>query len=146
MELGVHLPLADLGEGLPSGRELRTYASAAVELGFTAVAANDHLVWRTPWLDARRADWSADKGARSPELGGRRGRGLALSPQTPADRRTPSHRACRTPTTVCVKCADPAHNLATVRTGIEPIVVTRCRESVPKAVRGVGRGAANRTR
>jgi hypothetical protein len=71
MELGVHLPLADLGEGLPSGQELRTYASAAVELGFTAVAANDHLVWRTPWLDARRADWSADKGARSPEPGAR---------------------------------------------------------------------------
>jgi alkanesulfonate monooxygenase SsuD/methylene tetrahydromethanopterin reductase-like flavin-dependent oxidoreductase (luciferase family) len=55
MELGVHLPLADLGEGLPSGQELRTYASAAVELGFTAVAANDHLVWRTPWLDGLTA-------------------------------------------------------------------------------------------
>ena len=55
MEIGVHLPLADLGEGLPSGRELRSYASAAVELGFTAVAANDHLVWRTPWLDGLTA-------------------------------------------------------------------------------------------
>ncbi|WP_433784100.1 LLM class flavin-dependent oxidoreductase [Actinomycetospora sp. CA-101289] len=55
MELGVHLPLADLGEGLPTGPELRTYAAAAVELGFTAVAANDHLVWRTPWLDGLTA-------------------------------------------------------------------------------------------
>jgi hypothetical protein len=54
MELGVHLPLADLGQGLPSGRDLRRYAALAAELGFTAVAANDHLVWRTPWLAGRR--------------------------------------------------------------------------------------------
>lgn len=55
MELGVHLPLADLGQGLPSGRDLRSYAALAAELGFTAVAANDHLVWRTPWLDGPTA-------------------------------------------------------------------------------------------
>jgi alkanesulfonate monooxygenase SsuD/methylene tetrahydromethanopterin reductase-like flavin-dependent oxidoreductase (luciferase family) len=55
MELGVHLPLADLGQGLPSGRHLRRYAALAAELGFTAVAANDHLVWRTPWLDGPTA-------------------------------------------------------------------------------------------
>lgn len=55
MELGVHLPLADLGQGLPSGQALRIYASLAAELGFTAVAANDHLVWRTPWLDGLTA-------------------------------------------------------------------------------------------
>ena len=55
MELGVHLPLADLGHGLPSGRDLRRYAALAAELGFTTVAANDHLVWRTPWLDGPTA-------------------------------------------------------------------------------------------
>ncbi len=55
MDLGVHLPLADLGQGLPSGRDLRSYASLAAELGFTALAANDHLVWRTPWLDGPTA-------------------------------------------------------------------------------------------
>lgn len=55
MELGVHLPLADLGQGLPSGRDLRTYAALAADLGFTAVAANDHLVWRRPWLDGPTA-------------------------------------------------------------------------------------------
>src|SRR2546423_4504326 len=55
MDIGVHLPLADLGQGLPSGRDLRAYAALAVELGFTAVAANDHLVWRTPWLDGPTA-------------------------------------------------------------------------------------------
>jgi alkanesulfonate monooxygenase SsuD/methylene tetrahydromethanopterin reductase-like flavin-dependent oxidoreductase (luciferase family) len=55
MDLGVHLPLADLGQGLPSGRDLRSYGALAAELGFTAVAANDHLVWRTPWLDGPTA-------------------------------------------------------------------------------------------
>jgi alkanesulfonate monooxygenase SsuD/methylene tetrahydromethanopterin reductase-like flavin-dependent oxidoreductase (luciferase family) len=55
VDLGVHLPLADLGQGLPSGRDLRSYAALAAELGFTAVAANDHLVWRTPWLDGPTA-------------------------------------------------------------------------------------------
>ena len=55
MDLSVHLPLADLGQGLPSGRDLRSYAAVAAELGFTAVAANDHLVWRTPWLDGPTA-------------------------------------------------------------------------------------------
>ena len=55
MDLGVHLPLADLGEGLPSGRDLRTYAALAAELGLSAIAANDHLVWRTPWLDGPTA-------------------------------------------------------------------------------------------
>jgi alkanesulfonate monooxygenase SsuD/methylene tetrahydromethanopterin reductase-like flavin-dependent oxidoreductase (luciferase family) len=55
MELGVHLPLADLGQGLPSGRDLRAYAALAAESGFSALAANDHLVWRTPWLDGPTA-------------------------------------------------------------------------------------------
>jgi alkanesulfonate monooxygenase SsuD/methylene tetrahydromethanopterin reductase-like flavin-dependent oxidoreductase (luciferase family) len=51
MDFGVHLPLADLGQGLLTGRELRAYTATAAELGFDMVCANDHLVWRRPWLD-----------------------------------------------------------------------------------------------
>jgi alkanesulfonate monooxygenase SsuD/methylene tetrahydromethanopterin reductase-like flavin-dependent oxidoreductase (luciferase family) len=55
MDVGVHLPLADLGQGLPGGAELRAYTAAAARLGFTTVSANDHLVWRRPWLDGPTA-------------------------------------------------------------------------------------------
>ena len=51
MRLGVHLPLADLGDGAPTAADLQQYVVAARELGFTTVAANDHLVWGHPWLD-----------------------------------------------------------------------------------------------
>jgi alkanesulfonate monooxygenase SsuD/methylene tetrahydromethanopterin reductase-like flavin-dependent oxidoreductase (luciferase family) len=51
MDFGVHLPLADLGQGLPGGGDLRAYTATAAELGFDLVCANDHLVWRRPWLD-----------------------------------------------------------------------------------------------
>jgi alkanesulfonate monooxygenase SsuD/methylene tetrahydromethanopterin reductase-like flavin-dependent oxidoreductase (luciferase family) len=51
MRLGVHLPLADLGDGQPTAVGLRTYVRTANELGFATVTANDHLVWRRPWLD-----------------------------------------------------------------------------------------------
>jgi alkanesulfonate monooxygenase SsuD/methylene tetrahydromethanopterin reductase-like flavin-dependent oxidoreductase (luciferase family) len=51
MDFGVHLPLADLGQGLLSGGDLRAYTSTAAELGFDMVSANDHLVWRRSWLD-----------------------------------------------------------------------------------------------
>lgn len=55
MRLGVHLPLADLGDGLPTADDLRTYVRTADELGFSTVAANDHLVWRRPWIDGPTA-------------------------------------------------------------------------------------------
>ena len=55
MKLGVHLPLADLGGGHPTGADLRTYASTARDLGYTTLAANDHLLWRYPWLDGPTA-------------------------------------------------------------------------------------------
>lgn len=55
MDVGAHLPLADLGRGLPSGQELRGYTARAAELGFDMVSANDHLVWRRPWLDGPTA-------------------------------------------------------------------------------------------
>ena len=55
MDVGVHLPLADLGQGLPGGAELRAYTATAAGLGFAMVSANDHLVWRRPWLDGPTA-------------------------------------------------------------------------------------------
>jgi len=55
MDLGVHLPLADLGEGTPKVDDLRDYVRTARELGYAAVSANDHLVWRRPWLDGPTA-------------------------------------------------------------------------------------------
>ena len=55
MDLGAHLPLADLGDGTPTIDELRDYVRAARDLGYAAVSANDHLVWRRPWLDGPTA-------------------------------------------------------------------------------------------
>ena len=55
MRLGAHLPLADLGGGLPSATDLTTYARVAHDLGYSTLAANDHLVWKLPWLDGPTA-------------------------------------------------------------------------------------------
>ena len=55
MRLGAHLPLADLGGGLPSAGDLVGYATAARELGFATLAANDHPFWKRPWLDGPTA-------------------------------------------------------------------------------------------
>jgi alkanesulfonate monooxygenase SsuD/methylene tetrahydromethanopterin reductase-like flavin-dependent oxidoreductase (luciferase family) len=54
VEFGAHLPLADLGDGfsLPA---MRDYARAAVELGYSYLCANDHLVFARPWLDGLSA-------------------------------------------------------------------------------------------
>jgi probable F420-dependent oxidoreductase len=54
VEYGAHLPLIDLGAGrsLPA---LKDYARAAAELGFRYLCANDHLVFRRPWLDGPTA-------------------------------------------------------------------------------------------
>ncbi|RYP85658.1 LLM class flavin-dependent oxidoreductase [Nocardioides guangzhouensis] len=51
MEYGAHLPQVDLdGRGWDPGG-LTSYARTARELGFRALSANDHLVFRRPWLD-----------------------------------------------------------------------------------------------
>jgi alkanesulfonate monooxygenase SsuD/methylene tetrahydromethanopterin reductase-like flavin-dependent oxidoreductase (luciferase family) len=54
VEYGAHLPLIDLGAGrsLPA---LKDYARAAAALGFRYLCANDHLVFRRPWLDGPTA-------------------------------------------------------------------------------------------
>src|SRR5690349_23555350 len=51
MRLGVHLPVADLGDGLPTAAALRDYVRAARDTGFETVAGNDHLryaSWGSP--------------------------------------------------------------------------------------------------
>ena len=55
MRWGAHLPLVDFGDGGARVGELRDYVRAARELGFDTVSANDHLIWRRPWLDGLTA-------------------------------------------------------------------------------------------
>ena len=55
MELGVHLPLMEFGdEGQSLARITRT-VDAARECGLAAIAANDHFLFSTPWLDGPTA-------------------------------------------------------------------------------------------
>jgi alkanesulfonate monooxygenase SsuD/methylene tetrahydromethanopterin reductase-like flavin-dependent oxidoreductase (luciferase family) len=55
LKFGVHLPLIDFGEGSLTLDQLRTYAATADRLGYVTLSANDHLVWRRPWLDGPTA-------------------------------------------------------------------------------------------
>lgn len=51
MKLGAHLPLIDF-DGSPVGPSMmRRYVDAAGDNGFSAITANDHLVFQRPWLD-----------------------------------------------------------------------------------------------
>lgn len=55
MDFGAHLPLIDFdGRGFALAA-LLSYADTARSLGYAAVAANDHLVFRRPWLDGPTA-------------------------------------------------------------------------------------------
>jgi alkanesulfonate monooxygenase SsuD/methylene tetrahydromethanopterin reductase-like flavin-dependent oxidoreductase (luciferase family) len=55
VELGIHLPLMQFeGQELSLGR-LQAAVDAARECGFAAVSANDHFVFKTPWLDGPTA-------------------------------------------------------------------------------------------
>ena len=51
MRYGAHLPLIDFDGGGWQPSTLTRYARAAAELGFATLAANDHLMFRRPWLD-----------------------------------------------------------------------------------------------
>ena len=55
MELGAHLPLMEFGDEGQSAARIRAAARAARDCGFAAVSANDHFVFRTPWLDGPTA-------------------------------------------------------------------------------------------
>jgi len=56
MEFGAHLPLI-LGndERPPDAAWISDYAATAESLGFTAVSSNDHVMYRSPWLDGPTA-------------------------------------------------------------------------------------------
>jgi alkanesulfonate monooxygenase SsuD/methylene tetrahydromethanopterin reductase-like flavin-dependent oxidoreductase (luciferase family) len=51
VEFGAHLPLIVSDDRIPDAGELSEYAALAEKLGFFAVAANDHIVFRSGWLD-----------------------------------------------------------------------------------------------
>jgi alkanesulfonate monooxygenase SsuD/methylene tetrahydromethanopterin reductase-like flavin-dependent oxidoreductase (luciferase family) len=55
VELGVHLPLLQFGDERLSLQRLEATVDAAVDCGFAAVSANDHLVFQRPWLDGLSA-------------------------------------------------------------------------------------------
>jgi len=55
MELGVHLPLMEFGDEGQSLARLQATVDAARDCGLTAIAANDHFVFSTPWLDGPTA-------------------------------------------------------------------------------------------
>jgi alkanesulfonate monooxygenase SsuD/methylene tetrahydromethanopterin reductase-like flavin-dependent oxidoreductase (luciferase family) len=55
MELGVHLPLMQFGAQPVSPGRVRRAVDAARECGFAGLAANDHFVFKTPWLDGPTA-------------------------------------------------------------------------------------------
>ena len=55
MDFGAHLPLMDFGGHPYTLDHLVEYAAAASSLGFSALSANDHLVFATPWLDGPTA-------------------------------------------------------------------------------------------
>ena len=55
VEFGVHLPLIDLDGTSPTLKRLLEYTRTAAGLGFRYLCANDHLVYRRPWLDGPTA-------------------------------------------------------------------------------------------
>jgi alkanesulfonate monooxygenase SsuD/methylene tetrahydromethanopterin reductase-like flavin-dependent oxidoreductase (luciferase family) len=55
VDYGAHLPLMDFGGHPYTLDHLTDYARRAAELGFVTLAANDHLVFATPWLDGPTA-------------------------------------------------------------------------------------------
>ena len=55
MDFGLHLPLMDFGGNPFTLHRLITYAETSQQLGFSALAANDHLVYSKPWLDGPTA-------------------------------------------------------------------------------------------
>ncbi len=55
MDYGLHLPLMDFGGNPFTLDHLIDYAETGQQLGFSALAANDHLVFSRPWLDGPTA-------------------------------------------------------------------------------------------
>src|SRR5437868_13080666 len=55
MDFGAHLPLMDFGGHPFTLDHLVGYTRSAAELGFAAVAVNDHMVFVVPWLEGPSA-------------------------------------------------------------------------------------------
>jgi alkanesulfonate monooxygenase SsuD/methylene tetrahydromethanopterin reductase-like flavin-dependent oxidoreductase (luciferase family) len=55
MRFGAHLPLMDFGGHPYTLAHLASYARRAADLGFGMLAANDHLVFASAWLDGPTA-------------------------------------------------------------------------------------------
>jgi alkanesulfonate monooxygenase SsuD/methylene tetrahydromethanopterin reductase-like flavin-dependent oxidoreductase (luciferase family) len=55
MKFGAHLPLIDFGGHPYTLAHLASYTRRAAALGFDTLAANDHLVFASPWLDGPTA-------------------------------------------------------------------------------------------
>jgi probable F420-dependent oxidoreductase len=52
MEFGVHLPLIlAVDEPSPDAAWISDYAATAEALGYASVSSNDHVMYRSPWLD-----------------------------------------------------------------------------------------------
>ena len=51
VQFGAHLPLLDFGAPRRRVAGLTAFARTADELGYRAIAANDHLTFARPWLD-----------------------------------------------------------------------------------------------
>ncbi|HZM23317.1 MAG TPA: LLM class flavin-dependent oxidoreductase [Anaerolineales bacterium] len=55
MDFGLHLPLLDFGGNPYTLDHLVSYVETGRQLGYRALAANDHLVYSKPWLDSLTA-------------------------------------------------------------------------------------------
>jgi probable F420-dependent oxidoreductase len=55
MDFGAHLPLMDFGGNSYTLGSLIDYTDRAAQLGFNALAVNDHMVFSVPWLDGLSA-------------------------------------------------------------------------------------------
>jgi len=55
MDFGLHLPLLDFGSNPYTLDHLVSYVETGRQLGYRALAANDHLVYSKPWLDSLTA-------------------------------------------------------------------------------------------
>ena len=66
---GAHLPVMGLGNEKISRDKILSYAEKAEELGFDSLSVNDHLVYRTEWLDSLTTLASAAAVTRKIRLG-----------------------------------------------------------------------------
>ena len=51
MEVGVHLPQCAFDGAVADAAKLTEYVTSARDLGYAAIAANDHFAFTRPWLD-----------------------------------------------------------------------------------------------